>query len=40
MMLLVILGIGFMWIVQLFFLEQKIIDTTVSGIQNKLQPFD
>ena len=38
MMLLVILGVAFMWIVQLFFLEQRIIDTTASETMEKLQP--
>ena len=38
MMLLVVLGVAFMWIVQLFFLERRIIDSTASETLEKLQP--
>ena len=38
MMLLVVLGVAFMWIVQLFILEQRIIDSTATETLDKLQP--
>lgn len=39
MMLLVALGIAFMWVVQIFLFERNYVDSTVAEVQSRLQPI-
>lgn len=39
MMLLVVLSIAFIWVVQIFLFERNYVDSTVTEVQGRLQPF-
>ncbi len=39
MLILVLLGVGFMWIVQIFLFERNFVKSTVTEVQERLQPI-